>query len=73
MSDLKKLSTFPRVISCLVMLFAGYMTFEVFTWIKTVDVVTAGHGVVVGAFVGPLLLLLKFSFDFAGDGKIDSK
>jgi hypothetical protein len=73
MNQITKLSTFPRVIACLVMLFAGYMTSEVFSWIKAVETISTGHGVVVAAFVAPLLTLLKFAFDFAGDGKIDSK
>lgn len=72
MSEMIKLSTFPKVISCIVMFYSGFMTWKIYEWIKTVDEITAGHGVVVGAFVGPLLLLLKFAFDFAGDGKIDS-
>lgn len=72
LNQITKLSTFPRVISCIVMLFAGYMTVEVFNWVKTVEIISTGHGVVVAAFVAPLLTLLKFAFDFAGDGKIDS-
>lgn len=72
MTAITKLSTFPRVISCIVMFFSGYMTVEVFNWIKAVETISTGHGVVVGAFIGPLLLLLKFAFDFASDGKIDS-
>jgi len=54
------------------MFFSGFMTWEIYEWIKTVDDITTGHGVVVAAFVAPLLALLKFSFDFAGDGKIDA-
>lgn len=72
MNQITRLSTFPRVISCIVMFFSGFMTWEIYEWIKTVDDITTGHGVVVAAFVAPLLALLKFSFDFAGDGKIDA-
>ncbi|MGJ8680502.1 hypothetical protein [Paraglaciecola sp.] len=74
MSEIVKLSTFPRVISCLVMLFTGYLISITVLWAlgTNIEDVTAAQAGVIAAILTPIAAIFKFSFDFAGDGKIDS-
>ena len=73
MTELKKLSTFPRVISCLTMLFAGVIVVVFFNWLFDQPEITMPISTLAGTVLVPIVGLYKFAFDFAGDGKIDSK
>ena len=75
MEQISKLSTFPRVISCLVMLFTAYLMLIAFNWVTDIPYkdITMPHSALVAAVYAPTVALFRFAFDFAGDGKIDSK
>jgi ABC-type xylose transport system permease subunit len=72
MNQVVKLSTFPRVISCLVMLFAGILITLFMNWLYEQPEITMPISTLAGTVLVPIVGLLKFAFDFAGDGKIDS-
>ena len=72
MTAIAKLSTFPRVISCLTMLFAAICVIVFFNWLFDQPEITMPISTLAGTVLVPIVGLYKFAFDFAGDGKIDA-